>query len=307
MSTDVATTTALQKGTQKKQVANRHSQPGLLGGEPSRVKDIVANATVWLAAILFASPLIYAFFSSLKSKDEIFSMPPTLVGEKLRWSNYLEVFTYGPFLTYIKNSFIVSIAGTLLVLFVSATAGYAFSRLRWRGRELVFVLFLGTMMVPQEVLVVPMFTVMKWFGWVDTYQALIFPFAFGAFGTFLMRQFMRGIPFELEEAARVDGAGPIRTFVQIILPLTKSAIAVLAVFTFMSFWNSYLWPLIVTVDYSRLGTLPIGLASFSSQTGTRWDLQIAAAIISMIPTTVLVMILQKHLIKGIAMSGMGGR
>ena len=307
MSTDVATTTAPQKGAQKKQVANRHSQPGLLGGEPSRVKDIVANATVWLAAILFASPLIYAFFSSLKSKDEIFSMPPTLVGEKLRWSNYLEVFTYGPFLTYIKNSFIVSIAGTLLVLFVSATAGYAFSRLRWRGRELVFVLFLGTMMVPQEVLVVPMFTVMKWFGWVDTYQALIFPFAFGAFGTFLMRQFMRGIPFELEEAARVDGAGPIRTFVQIILPLTKSAIAVLAVFTFMSFWNSYLWPLIVTVDYSRLGTLPIGLASFSSQTGTRWDLQIAAAIISMIPTTVLVMILQKHLIKGIAMSGMGGR
>lgn len=307
MSTDVATTTAPQKGTQKKQVANRHSQPGLLGGEPSRVKDIVANATVWLAAILFASPLIYAFFSSLKSKDEIFSMPPTLVGEKLRWSNYLEVFTYGPFLTYIKNSFIVSVAGTLLVLFVSATAGYAFSRLRWRGRELVFVLFLGTMMVPQEVLVVPMFTVMKWFGWVDTYQALIFPFAFGAFGTFLMRQFMRGIPFELEEAARVDGAGPIRTFVQIILPLTKSAIAVLAVFTFMSFWNSYLWPLIVTVDYSRLGTLPIGLASFSSQTGTRWDLQIAAAIISMIPTTVLVMILQKHLIKGIAMSGMGGR
>ena len=305
MSTDVATTTAPQKGTQKKQVANSHSQPGLLGGEPSRVKDIVANATVWLAAILFASPLIYAFFSSLKSKDEIFSMPPTLVGEKLRWSNYLEVFTYGPFLTYIKNSFIVSIAGTLLVLFVSATAGYAFSRLRWRGRELVFVLFLGTMMVPQEVLVVPMFTVMKWFGWVDTYQALIFPF--GAFGTFLMRQFMRGIPFELEEAARVDGAGPIRTFVQIILPLTKSAIAVLAVFTFMSFWNSYLWPLIVTVDYSRLGTLPIGLASFSSQTGTRWDLQIAAAIISMIPTTVLVMILQKHLIKGIAMSGMGGR
>ena len=235
MSTDVATTTAPQKGTQKKQVANRHSQPGLLGGEPSRVKDIVANATVWLAAILFASPLIYAFFSSLKSKDEIFSMPPTLVGEKLRWSNFVEVFTYGPFLTYIKNSFIVSIAGTLLVLFVSATAGYAFSRLRWRGRELVFVLFLGTMMVPQEVLVVPMFTVMKWFGWVDTYQALIFPFAFGAFGTFLMRQFMRGIPFELEEAARVDGAGPIRTFVQIILPLTKSAIAVLAVFTFMSF------------------------------------------------------------------------
>lgn len=303
----VAAPASATRDQRSKKVKNKQSQVGLLGGEPTAVKDFVANATVWIAALLFASPLVYAFFSSLKSKDEIFSMPPTLTGEKFRWSNYLDVFTYGPFLTYIKNSFIVSIAGTLLVLLVSTTAGYAFSRLRWRGREIVFVLFLGTMMVPQEVLVVPMFTVMKWFGWVNTYQALIFPFAFGAFGTFLMRQFMRGIPFELEEAARVDGAGPIRTFVQVILPLTKSAIAVLAVFTFMSFWNSYLWPLIVTVDYSRLGTLPIGLASFSSQTGTRWDLQIAAAIISMIPTTVLVMILQKHLIKGIAMSGMGGR
>jgi multiple sugar transport system permease protein len=152
-----------------------------------------------------------------------------------------------------------------------------------------------------------MFQVMQWFGWVNTYQALIFPFAFTAFGTFLMRQFFRGIPFELEEAARVDGSGPVRTFLQIILPLSKSAVAVLAVFTFLSFWNSYLWPLIVTVDYAQLGTLPVGLASFSGLTGTRWDLQMAAAIISMIPTTILVIVLQKHLVKGIAMAGLGGR
>jgi len=162
-------------------------------------------------------------------------------------------------------------------------------------------------MVPAEVLVIPMFQVMQWFGWVNTYQALILPFAFTAFGTFLMRQFFRGIPFELEEAARVDGAGPVRTFLQIILPLSKSAVAVLSVFTFLSFWNSYLWPLIVTVDYATLGTLPVGLASFSGLTGTRWDLQMAAAIISMIPTTLLVVVLQKHLVKGIAMAGLGGR
>lgn len=280
---------------------------GLLGGEYSRGRTILANVTVWLAALVFISPLVYAFFSALKSKDEIFSMPPTLFGARLRWENFVEVFTYGPFLTYIKNSLITSVLGTVLVLFVSATAGYAFSRLRWRGRDIVFILFLGTMMVPQEVLVVPMFIVMQWFGWVNSYQALIFPFAFGAFGTFLMRQFMRGIPYELEEAARVDGAGPVRTFIQIILPLTRSALAVLAVFTFMGFWNSYLWPLIVTVDYAQLGTLPIGLASFSTQTGTRWDLQIAASIIAMVPTTILVIALQKHLIKGIAMSGFGGR
>lgn len=272
-----------------------------------RVRLVIGHIFVYLAALIFISPLIYAFFSALKPNQEIFSMPPTLVGSEIRWSNFADVFTYGPFLTYIGNSFFVAIAGTLVVLAVSTMAGYAFGRLRWKGRDAVFVLFLATLMVPAEVIVIPMFIVMQWFGWVDTYQALILPFAFTAFGTFLMRQFFRGIPFELEEAARVDGAGPVRSFLQIVLPLSKSAVAVLAVFTFLSFWNSYLWPLIVTVDYAAHGTLPIGLATFSGITGTRWDLQMAAAIISMIPTTVLVIALQKHLVKGISMAGLGGR
>lgn len=273
----------------------------------ARVRLIFAHIAVYIAAALFMLPLVYAFFAALKPNGEMFAMPPSLFGSELRWSNFVEVFEFGPFWTYIGNSLFTSVAGTIVVLFVSTTAGYAFGRLRWKGRDAVFVLFLATLMVPAEVLVIPMFQVMQWFGWVDTYQALIFPFAFGAFGTFLMRQFFRGIPYELEEAARVDGAGPVRTFAQIILPLSKSSIAVLSVFTFLSFWNSYLWPLIVTVDYNSLGTLPVGLASFSGLTGTRWDLQMAASIISMIPTTILVIALQKHLVKGIAMAGLGGR
>lgn len=272
-----------------------------------RVRLVIAHVSIYLAALIFVSPLVYAFFSALKPNEEIFSMPPTLIGSQLKWGNFAAVFEYGPFWTYIGNSLFVAVAGTLVVLVVSTTAGYAFGRLRWKGRDAVFVLFLATLMVPAEVLVIPMFQVMQWFGWVNSYQALILPFAFTAFGTFLMRQFFRGIPFELEEAARVDGAGPLRSFLQIILPLSKSAVAVLSVFTFLSFWNSYLWPLIVTVDYSELGTLPVGLASFSGITGTRWDLQMAAAIISMIPTTLLVVALQKHLVKGIAMAGLGGR
>ncbi|MCB0887470.1 MAG: carbohydrate ABC transporter permease [Propionibacteriaceae bacterium] len=272
-----------------------------------RFRLILAHVAVYIAAALFMLPLVYAFFSALKPNGEMFAMPPRLIGAELRWSNFAEVFKFGPFWTYIWNSLFVAVAGTLVVLFVSTTAGYAFGRLRWKGRDAVFIAFLATLMVPAEVLVIPMFQVMQWFGWVDTFRALIFPFAFGAFGTFLMRQFYRGIPYELEEAARVDGAGPIRTFVRILLPLSKSAMAVLAVFTFLSFWNSYLWPLIVTVDYNAHGTLPVGLATFSGQTGTRWDLQMAASIISMVPTTLLVIVLQKHLIKGIAMSGMGGR
>lgn len=278
-----------------------------LMGRGDRFRLVFAHITVYVAAMLFMLPLIYAFFSALKPNGEMFAMPPRLVGSEVRWSNFAEVFEFGPFWTYIRNSLFVAVAGTLVVLVVSTTAGYAFGRLRWKGRDIVFVAFLATLMVPAEVLVIPMFQVMQWFSWVDTFRALIFPFAFGAFGTFLMRQFFRGIPYELEEAARVDGAGPIRTFVLILLPLSKSAVAVLSVFTFLSFWNAYLWPLIVTVDYQSKGTLPIGLASFSGLTGTRWDLQMAAAIISMVPTTLLVVILQKHLVKGIAMAGLGGR
>lgn len=290
-----------------------HAAPAVrvTGNGPSRtgakVRVVLAHATIYLAALIFMSPLIYAFFSALKPNGEMFAMPPRLIGSEVRWSNFVDVFKFGPFWTYIFNSLFVAVAGTLVVLVVSTTAGYAFGRLRWKGRDLVFVAFLATLMVPAEVLVIPMFQVMQWFDWVDTFKALVFPFAFGAFGTFLMRQFFRGIPFELEEAARVDGASALRTFFSILLPLSKSAIAVLSVFTFLSFWNSYLWPLIVTVDYQAKGTLPVGLASFSGLTGTRWDLQMAAAIISMVPTTLLVLILQKHLVKGIAMAGLGGR
>lgn len=273
----------------------------------AKIRLVIAHISIYLVALIFMAPLIYAFFSALKPNSEMFSMPPTLIGSEIRWSNFVDVFAYGPFATYIANSFIVAVLGTLVTIIVSTTAGYAFGRLRWKGRDAVFVLFLATLMVPAEVLVIPMFQVMQWFDWVNTYQALVLPFAFGAFGTFLMRQFFRGIPYELEEAARIDGAGPVRTFLKIILPLSKSAVAVLTVFTFLSFWNSYLWPLIVTVDYDTLGTLPVGLASFAGLTGTRWDLQMAAAIISMIPTTVLVIVLQKHLVKGIAMAGLGGR
>ena len=270
-------------------------------------RSVLAHVSIYIAALVFASPLIYALFSAMKPNNEMFTSPPRLIGSQIKWTNFIEVFTYGPFVTYMLNSLFVSVAGTILVLIVSSASAFAFARLRWKGRDAVFLLFLATLMVPAEVVMIPMYTLMDWFGWINSYQALIIPFAFSAFGTFLLRQFYRGIPFELGEAARVDGAGAVRIYLNIILPLSRSAIAVLAVFTFLGFWNSYLWPLIVTVDYSTLGTLPVGLATFSTQQGTRWDLQMAAAVISMVPTTALVIALQKHLVKGIALAGLGGR
>ncbi|MCK6065861.1 MULTISPECIES: carbohydrate ABC transporter permease [Microbacterium] len=281
------------------------STDSLLLARPNLPKRIALNASVWVAAILFAFPLFYAITVSLKTQGEV--LGSDLLPSEPQWGNFAAVFQSVPFWQYIVNSFLVAIAGTAVAVTVSVLAGYAFGRLRWKGRDLAFVVFLGTLMVPQEVIVVPMFILMQWFGWVNTYESLIFPFAFTAFGTFLMRQFFRGIPFELEEAARVDGAGPLRTLVGILIPLAKPAIAVLAVFTFMSFWNSYLWPLIIVSDYADMGTIPIGLASFTSQSGTQWNLQMAATLISMIPTVILVIILQKHLVRGIAMAGLAGR
>jgi multiple sugar transport system permease protein len=162
-------------------------------------------------------------------------------------------------------------------------------------------------MVPQEVLIVPMYWLMQSLGWVDSYWALILPWAFTAFGTFLLRQFFLTIPAELEEAARVDGCGPFRTFLRIMLPLARPAIAVLTVFTFISFWGSFLWPLIIINSVETKGTVPLGLAQFSGQQGTQWNLMMAASIMAMIPTVLLVILLQKHLVRGLLVTGLGGR
>ncbi|MGL4175362.1 MAG: carbohydrate ABC transporter permease, partial [Dermatophilaceae bacterium] len=186
-------------------------------------------------------------------------------------------------------------------------SGYAFGRLVWRGARPTFMLFLATMMVPLEVTVIPLFVIMQRLGWVDTYQALIVPVGFSAFGAFLMRQFFMSVPRELEEAASVDGASAFRTFFFIMLPLARPTIAVLSVFTFIGFWNSFLWPLIVTNDVTTYGTIPRGLQAFFGQQGAEWHLVMAASVMSMAPIVLLLMALQKHLIKGVVSSGFGGR
>ena len=161
-------------------------------------------------------------------------------------------------------------------------------------------------MVPQEVMIVPMFILMQQFGWVNSYQALILPWAFSAFGTFLLRQFFLNIPKELEEAALVDGASRLRILWQVIVPIARPAVAVLAVFTFINYWNSFLWPLIITNSADKF-TVPVGLNGFLGQQGNQWHLLMAAATISMLPTVIVVLLLQRHLVRGIAMSGFGGR
>lgn len=257
-----------------------------------------------LVALLFLLPLGYAVVTSLKPADEVFT---GVVGSEVRWDNYAEAFRFAPFGRYFLNSLLVSTLGTLVVVTASSLSAYAFARLRFRGREALFVLFLGTLMVPQEVLIVPMYWLMQALGWVDTYWALVLPWAFTAFGTFLLRQFFLTIPVELEEAARVDGCGPFRSFAQIMMPLARPAVAVLAVFTFIGYWGSFLWPLIIVNNVESKGTVPLGVAQFVGQQGTQWNLMMAASMLAMLPTVLLVILLQKHLVRGLLVTGLGGR
>jgi multiple sugar transport system permease protein len=236
----------------------------------------------------------------------VFSSPPTLFGSEIRWENFADAWTFVPFGRFMLNGIIVSVLGTVLVCATSVFAAYSFARMNFRGRGLLFAVYLVTLLVPQEVVVIPMFILMQELGWQNSYQALILPWAFTAFGTFLLRQFFLTVPRELEEAAIVDGAGRMRTLLSIIVPVAKPAIAVLAVFTFINYWNSFLWPLII-ISTQDMATVPIGLNSFLGQQGNQWQLLMAASTISMIPTALIVIFLQRHLVKGIALSGLGGR
>jgi multiple sugar transport system permease protein len=271
-----------------------------------RVTSVVSQILLSLVALLFMVPIIWMLLSALKPSAEVFTTPPTLFGSEVKFSNFVEAWNYLPFGRFILNTVFVAGIGTLITLLASAMSGYAFARLNFRFRGGLFVLYLSTLIVPQEVIVIPMFLVMQRLGWVNSYQALILPWAFTAFGTFLLRQFFLTIPRELEEAAKIDGCGHIRILSSIIIPISAPALAVLAVFTFISYWNSFLWPLIIINDTAKM-TVPLGLDLFLGQQGQRWELLMAAATISMVPTVILVLALQKYLVRGIALSGLGGR
>ncbi len=266
----------------------------------------LSQILVMVAALIVLTPFIWMVSTALKPASEVFASPPSLIGSKIQWSNFADVWTYLPFGKFMVNGVIVAGIGTIMVVFTSSMAAYAFSRIKWRGRDGTFLLYLGTLMIPQEVLIVPMFILMRELGWVNSYQALIVPWAFTAFGTFLLRQFFLTLPDELEEAARIDGAGRWTSFSRIILPLAKPALGTLAVFTFIGYWNSFLWPLLIVSDVN-MATVPLGLNMFLGQTGNQWNLLMAASTISVIPSAILVLFLQRYLVSGIALSGMGGR
>lgn len=269
----------------------------------------LAYVLLFTGAAVSLIPFLWMISTSLKLRTEVFRYPPMLIPETLHWENYANVFNTFPFLGYMKNTAVTAISVTALQLLVSATAAYAFARMNFKGRDPLFLLYLGTMMVPGQVTLIPAYIMMtdKFLGLKGSLLALILPGGLGgvAFGTFMIRQFMLSIPKELEEAAIIDGASPFVIFARIILPLSKAALATLAVFTFMGSWNDFLWPLLM-LDKPELQTLTVGLSTLQSRWGTRWPELMAGSLISILPILLVTLLSQRYFIRGIVVSGLKG-
>lgn len=273
----------------------------------ARIGRIASHLAMIVLSLIFLFPFFWMISNAVRANAEVLAIPPILWPDEVHWGNFVEAWSFLPFGRFFINSAFVAGGITIITLIVSSLAAYAFARLRVWWLNSVFVVYLATLMVPQAVLVIPLFLMMTQLDWVNTYQALIIPMAFSSFGSFLLRQFFMQIPLELEEAAMIDGASRLRILLTIILPLSAPALGLLALFTFTSQWNSFLWPLIV-VHGTEHATIPLGLTMFQGEQGTEWNYMMAGAAISMLPAIVLTILLQRYIFRGIAVgSGFGGR
>jgi multiple sugar transport system permease protein len=211
-----------------------------------------------------------------------------------------------PFGRFITNGLIVAVIGTLLCLGTSSLAAYAFSKLHFKGRDKLFLLYLATLMVPQQALIVPLFLLMNALKLINTYAALILPWAFTAFGTFMLRQFFLAVPTDFSEAALIEGATHPYILARVVLPLARAGLATLGVFIFIMYWNNYQWPMVITTR-TEMFTLPLGLGMFQGQFGTVWNLMMAGATLSVVPAIAIYAVSQRYLVGGLTLSGMGGR
>ena len=275
-------------------------------------RELAGRAPRWLIALLFAGlllmigPFIWMLLGAFKPSAELRNVTPTLLPQDPTLENFSNLFSKLDFATYFANSALIAAVVTLANLLFCSMAGYALAKLEFAGRSKVFGLVLATLMVPGSVTLVPLFVLMSKLGLVNTYAAVILPFAAGAFGVFLMRQFMLGLPRDLLDAARIDGAGEWRIFWQIALPLSKPALAALGIFQFLASWNNFLWPLVALTDESKY-TLPVALATFAiGQNKADYGLLMAGSVALVVPVILVFLLLQRHFTQSIAMTGLKG-
>ncbi|WP_049576633.1 carbohydrate ABC transporter permease [Nonomuraea sp. SBT364] len=259
-------------------------------------------------AILVIGPLLWMVFTSLKSNGEATRIPPTFVPERFTADGYGTLFegrTQAPVLRWFANSMIAATAQTLLILLVASTAAYALARLEFRGKGPLFAVIVGTLLVPSFVLLIPNFLIVDRLGWLDSLWALIVPGAAGAFGVFFLRQFFLGLPRELEEAATIEGANHLHIFVKIVLPLSRPALATLAVLSFLGNWNEFIWPIYVifSPDYF---TLPPGLSILQGAYTIDYPVIMAGAVLASVPALIIFVVAQRYVIEGVSRTGLKG-
>jgi multiple sugar transport system permease protein len=273
-------------------------------------RTIALDALVYLlltaGAVLVLLPFIYMVASSLETIAQIGSLTPVFWPNPPQWVNYQQVIQQLPIGRYFLNSLIVAVAVTGGQLITSSMAAYAFARLRFHGRSVLFALYLGTLIIPSQVTLIPNYILIRLLGWHNSYQGLIAPFVVSVFSTFLLRQFFMTIPADLEEAARIDGASHFRIYSQIIMPLAKPALATLVIFSFLGSWNNFLWPLVV-IDSPDLTTVPLSIVTFQGQFTTAWNLLMACATMALAPVLIVYLLAQRYFVEGIALTGQGGR
>lgn len=274
-------------------------------------RKIIIYGALTLGAMVMILPFVWMLSTSLKSYTSVFVFNISdiqWIPKPLYLNNYFDVWKVIPFARFYINSIFVTLCVTFAQVATSALAAYAFARLRFPGREKLFFAYLATMMIPGSVTMIPVFALMRMFGWIDTYKALIIPAAFTAYGTFLLRQFFITIPRDLEDAAKIDGCNQWRIFLNVALPLSKTALATLTIFVALGNWVSFMWPLLVTNSIEKR-TLPIGLAYFQElyqHAQPNWGLLMAGSVIATIPLIVIFMFNQRFFIEGIKLTGMKG-
>jgi len=283
--------------------ATEHEKDPTTERKPFKWTQIPLHVVLIIGALLMAMPFVFMISSSFKPLDEIFMRPPQLFPMAPTLTNYETAFGTGTFLQSFFNSFYIASVITVVSLLTCAMAAYAFARMRFPGNNLLFGLFLATMMVPMQLTIIPLYTIMGWFQLVDTHAAIILPAAlFNAFGVFLLRQYVRGIPLELEEAAAIDGAGRIKIFTTIILPLLRTPMVALGILVFLGQWNSFFYPLIF-LNTDTLFTLPLWVNQFKGQYSADWGGLMAATSLAAVPFLIIFIVAQRQIVEGIALSG----
>ncbi|MFF3641044.1 carbohydrate ABC transporter permease [Streptomyces sp. NPDC002564] len=266
---------------------------------------LATQAVLSLGALVMVFPFLWQLITALKTLAETSRVPPTFLPDHWNRSSFHEVFTALPFRAMLTNSLLNTAGRTLGQLVFCSLAAYAFARMQFRGRNALFALFLSVLMVPSSLLVLPQYDIIQSLGLLNTAPALFLPGMFSAFGTFMLRQFFLTLPKELEEAARIDGAGPLRIFWSVLLPLMRPALAALAVITAMWSWNDLLWPLIVNTDPQKM-PISAGLTSLEGQYETNYPVMMAGSLIASLPMLLVYVFLQRHFVQSVALSGSKG-